>query len=126
LNEKVKSFKNAFSGEKPDIRLRKMNNEIELTLKCRDATKLIGFHIGTIDERQYCLKYKVAYLERINLTAIFKAKEAEFLPIDKLCFHNKRWCVEGKPIPSDVSFITMACLDDRGKYTPLSDIISFK
>jgi hypothetical protein len=125
MNEKINFFKNILSSEKPEIGLLKRNNEIEMTLKCRNATEIIAFHIRTIAERQYGVKYDVAYLERINLT-VFGAREAELLPLEKLFYHDKKWYLEEKPIPRDVSFITLTCLDDKGKYTPLSDIISFK
>ncbi len=126
VNEKINFLEKTrtLSNEKPEIGLLKRNNEIEMTLKCRNAKELIAFRI-TNGKRQLNMKYDVAYLQRINLNA-FGAKEVELLPLEKLSYDDKKWYFDGKPIPSDVSFITLTCLDDKGKYTPLSDIISFK
>ncbi len=126
IHGKIEHFDTSVSDEKPHISLLKQNNIVNMNVKCASAQGITGFKVRNLEGRPYTTKYIAPYIESVNLTNAFDVKDAEVLPRGSLSYDKGKWLIDGMPLSENYSFLILTCVNNKGAYTQLSDIISFR
>jgi hypothetical protein len=127
IEEKSAAVKSkTLSQKRLSIDLHKTGNRTELTLSCESGKQLIAFKKLPFGDS--VTKQTLPYFEYVNLNPyikLMKSRDAEILSIDLLSYHQKKWNIGGKQVNEETSFYIFTCIDNEGKSTAFSDILSF-
>jgi hypothetical protein len=117
-------FHASVSQEGPEIKLFRSPQEIGIDLKCSSGTAINVYSIRRIGRQYFGMKDILPYMEHINLQPFMKDELVELLPNHDLSYQGKTWYLGGDPIAENALLLIGSCVDDEGKNTRLSDIIS--